>query len=192
MSVRPGCAGPGPAARPPAQLPRSTQPDRRRAHGRHPCFNPRHGVPRTGWVRSAPAGCAGRRVVGPPPRAGKGRTSMRGRFVAAAVVTGALAVPATVFAHDLFDHGFGGTAPDFSASTGFNAGGKNAQWDLVTTIPTGNPHSDLDFFNTRTARPTPRSARSPSAATRAASRSSSSPRAARSSCPAAGSGRRST
>ncbi len=74
---------------------------------------------------------------------------MRGRFVAAAVVTGALAVPASVFAHDLFDHGFGGTAPDFSASTGFNAGGKNAQWDLVTTILTGNPHTDLDFFEQR-------------------------------------------
>jgi hypothetical protein len=74
---------------------------------------------------------------------------MRGRFVAGAVVAGALAVPATVFAHDLLDHGFGGTAPDFTASTGFNAGGKNARWDLITTILTGNPHTDLDFFEQR-------------------------------------------
>ena len=26
------------------------------------------------------------------------------------------------------------------------AGGEDAEWELVATIPTGNPHSDLDFF----------------------------------------------
>jgi hypothetical protein len=30
--------------------------------------------------------------------------------------------------------------------TGLNAGGPGAKWKLVTTFPTGNPHTDLDFF----------------------------------------------
>ncbi len=28
----------------------------------------------------------------------------------------------------------------------FNSGGPDAEWELVTTIPTGNPHTDIDFF----------------------------------------------
>ncbi len=30
--------------------------------------------------------------------------------------------------------------------TGLNAGGPGATWKLLTTFPTGNPHTDLDFF----------------------------------------------
>ena len=37
-------------------------------------------------------------------------------------------------------------APDAPLSTNVRAGGEDASWELVTTIPTGNPHSDLDFF----------------------------------------------
>ncbi len=41
-------------------------------------------------------------------------------------------------------------APAFTegvpASTTFNSGGEGAEWDLVASLPTGNPHSDLDFF----------------------------------------------
>ena len=42
-------------------------------------------------------------------------------------------------------------APTFSQPAGplsseINAGGEGAEWELLTTIPTGNPHSDLDFF----------------------------------------------
>lgn len=38
----------------------------------------------------------------------------------------------------------GATAPPLS--TEFNSGGERAEWELLATIPTLNPHSDLDFF----------------------------------------------
>jgi hypothetical protein len=60
-------------------------------------------------------------------------------------VLSVLALVGTAVAHEL-DHappGFSEAAP---LSTNVNAGGENAQWELVATIPTGNPHSDLDFF----------------------------------------------
>ena len=51
---------------------------------------------------------------------------------------------ATAASHE-FDH----PAPAFSASaplgTGLNSGPLGA-WKLITTFPTGNPHTDLDFF----------------------------------------------
>ena len=37
-------------------------------------------------------------------------------------------------------------APSEPASSAVNAGGENADWELVTTIATGNPHSDLRAF----------------------------------------------
>ncbi|MGH3442231.1 MAG: LPXTG cell wall anchor domain-containing protein [Nitriliruptorales bacterium] len=63
-------------------------------------------------------------------------------FLAAAAL--ALALPGTAA---LADH----PAPDFGGvnaplAGGFNAGGEGAEWELVTTLFTGNPHSDLDFF----------------------------------------------
>ena len=36
--------------------------------------------------------------------------------------------------------------PAGPASSEINAGGDGAEWELLTTLPTGNPHSDLDFF----------------------------------------------
>ena len=36
--------------------------------------------------------------------------------------------------------------PDGPLSSNIRAGGDDAEWELITTIPTGNPHSDLDFF----------------------------------------------
>jgi hypothetical protein len=68
------------------------------------------------------------------------------RRILVAVLASALAVvAATAEAH--FDH----PVPSFSQgaplSTAVNAGGPGeADWELITTIPTGNPHTDLDFF----------------------------------------------
>ncbi len=72
-----------------------------------------------------------------------------------AVVFGALlALPATANAgHGLkswlkaeYDH----PAPTFTATTppspAFVAGGEDATWEHIASIPTGNPHTDLDFF----------------------------------------------
>ncbi|HEX2087144.1 MAG TPA: hypothetical protein VHF89_15795 [Solirubrobacteraceae bacterium] len=57
-----------------------------------------------------------------------------------------LSLAAVATAHQL-DH----NAPMVSSqpaplSTVINAGGDDAEWELVGTIATGNPHSDLDFF----------------------------------------------
>ncbi|HZI92069.1 MAG TPA: hypothetical protein VFD31_10655 [Thermoleophilaceae bacterium] len=64
----------------------------------------------------------------------------------AAAVVGLAVLPAIAVAHDL-DH----PAPSFvppgqPLSANFNAGGPGADWDLLTTLVTGNPHSDLDYF----------------------------------------------
>ena len=60
-------------------------------------------------------------------------------------VLATLAAVSTAVAHEL-DH----APPTFSEpaplSSAINAGGENAEWELVTTIPTGNPQTDLDFF----------------------------------------------
>ena len=70
---------------------------------------------------------------------------MRTRLGGCFAVAIALGVAGTALAHEL-DH----APPTFSEaaplSTNVNGGGENAEWELVTTIPTGNPHSDLDFF----------------------------------------------
>jgi hypothetical protein len=61
----------------------------------------------------------------------------------------ALLAPSTALAgHGLkaLDH----PAPSFGSPTppnpAFQSGGRGAKWELVTSIPTGNPHTDLDFF----------------------------------------------
>lgn len=47
-------------------------------------------------------------------------------------------------------HGLDHEAPAFDPppppSTTFNSGGPEAEWELVGTVATGNPHTDLDFF----------------------------------------------
>jgi hypothetical protein len=69
---------------------------------------------------------------------------MRRHLVGTAVAVAALASASGAFAH--LDH----PVPSFSEpaplSTQVNAGGENAAWELVTTIATGNAHTDLDFF----------------------------------------------
>jgi hypothetical protein len=56
--------------------------------------------------------------------------------------------PDMAAAHELeFDHAPPAGAPVSAPFTSaFNAGGDGAEWEPITTIPTGNPHSDLDFF----------------------------------------------
>ena len=53
-------------------------------------------------------------------------------------------VAATARAH--WDHGVPSFSEPAPLSSAVNAGGENASWELITTIATGNPHSDLDFF----------------------------------------------
>ena len=59
-----------------------------------------------------------------------------------------LAVAGTALANEL-EH----EPPSFSEpaplSTGLNAGPEDAQWELITTIPTGNPQTDVDFFTVK-------------------------------------------
>ncbi len=64
----------------------------------------------------------------------------------AAVLLAPLTAGAVAWAHEL-DH----APPTFAEPAGplsseINAGGEGAEWELVTSIPTGNPHSDIDFF----------------------------------------------
>ncbi|HEX8084131.1 MAG TPA: hypothetical protein VF529_07545 [Solirubrobacteraceae bacterium] len=58
-----------------------------------------------------------------------------------------LALAAVASAH-MLDHAPVGmnSPPTEPLSTVVNAGGEDASWELVATIPTGNPHSDVDFF----------------------------------------------
>lgn len=70
---------------------------------------------------------------------------MRGAFVAACAVVGFTAAAATTYGH--YDHPAPAyTPPSEPASSLFNSGGENAEWELLATIATGNPHSDLDYF----------------------------------------------
>ncbi len=56
-----------------------------------------------------------------------------------------LGTVSTASGHEM-DHLVPGFAPTANLSTAFNAGGDGAAWELVTTMVTGNPHTDLDFF----------------------------------------------
>ena len=70
------------------------------------------------------------------------------RRIVGSGIAACLLAPATALAgHGLeLDHPY----PAFSApsppSPAFQSGGKEASWDLVGTVATGNPHTDLDFF----------------------------------------------
>ena len=65
-----------------------------------------------------------------------------------AVLATVLALPASALAgHGLsYDH----APPSFGAqqepTKTFTSGGKGAKWELLSTFPTANPHTDLDFF----------------------------------------------
>ena len=57
----------------------------------------------------------------------------------------ALATGTAQAGHIFLDH----PAPSFTTTTpvpAFQAGGNGASWELLATFPTGNPHTDLDFF----------------------------------------------
>lgn len=51
--------------------------------------------------------------------------------------------------HGIFDHPSAGFTAGVPPSPTFQSGGTGATWELVTTLPTGNPHTDLDFFTQR-------------------------------------------
>jgi hypothetical protein len=65
-----------------------------------------------------------------------------------AALAAALVLPSAVaLAHELFDHASPSLAPRPGPTTsGFQSGGDGAKWEFVTSITTGNPHSDIDFF----------------------------------------------
>ena len=65
-----------------------------------------------------------------------------------------LVVPSTASAgHGLkawlkayYDHPMPAFAPTVPPTPAFSSGGPGAQWDHVASIPTGNPHTDIDYF----------------------------------------------
>jgi len=67
--------------------------------------------------------------------------------VAVVAVAGTLPV-APALAH--YDHPVPVFSSNFApASPVVNAGGENARWERIASITTGNPHTDIDFFNSR-------------------------------------------
>ena len=72
----------------------------------------------------------------------------RRHLVAAAVAATCLALPTGVAAHNL-DHAAPGFSPTAPPTREFMSGGEpGTKWELLSTIPTGNLQSDLDFFET--------------------------------------------
>jgi len=76
--------------------------------------------------------------------------SARGLKAAIAVAAVALLVPAAALAgHGLrfLDHPAPpGSVPVGIPSSTVNSGGPGAEWELIDTVTTGNPHTDIDFF----------------------------------------------
>jgi hypothetical protein len=68
----------------------------------------------------------------------------RPAMVTAAFVLASLT--ATPAAAHQYDHPVPSFAQPAPLSSAFNAGGDGADWELLTTIATGNPHTDIDFF----------------------------------------------
>ncbi len=67
------------------------------------------------------------------------------RLAVPAALLVALALPATGVAH-LLDHAVPAANTATPPNPAFQSGGPNAKWESLGTIPTGNPHTDLDFF----------------------------------------------
>jgi hypothetical protein len=70
---------------------------------------------------------------------------MKRWVLAAAAGLLVVAMPGITMGHDL-DHPGPALSETAQVGTGFNSGGPNADWELVTTVATGNPQTDLDFF----------------------------------------------
>lgn len=71
----------------------------------------------------------------------------RARATLSLVAALALTMPAAAVAgHGLLDHPAPSFSPGGPPSSEVNAGGPGAEWELIETISTGNPHTDLDFF----------------------------------------------
>src|SRR5215208_6495002 len=64
----------------------------------------------------------------------------------AVAIAASVGIYATAGAHEM-DHPVPSFSPAGPPSSNLNAGGENADWELVDTIPTGNPHTDIDFFS---------------------------------------------
>src|SRR5215218_8566389 len=60
-------------------------------------------------------------------------------------VAASVSIYATAGAHE-FDHAVPSFSPQGPPSANVNAGGDDAEWELVKTIATGNPHTDIDYF----------------------------------------------
>jgi hypothetical protein len=61
------------------------------------------------------------------------------------VTVASLALAGGAAGHDA-DHPAPVVKANAPIGTGLNSGGPGAKWKLLTTFPTGNPHTDLDFF----------------------------------------------
>ncbi len=70
---------------------------------------------------------------------------MRRLLLTATAVAASLALAGGAAGHEL-DHAAPLVKANAPIGTGLNAGGAGATWKLLTTFPTGNPHTDLDFF----------------------------------------------
>ena len=84
-------------------------------------------------------------------------TGHRNRFAACrcalacafTIATAALLAPASAAAGDgeyALDHPYPPFAAPSPPPEGFQSGGPDAEWELLGTVATGNPHTDLDFF----------------------------------------------
>lgn len=67
-----------------------------------------------------------------------------------AAFVGLLVLPAAAVAGhglNLSDHPVQGISPQSPPPPGFTSGGPGAKWEQITSFPTGNPHTDIDFFS---------------------------------------------
>jgi Ca2+-binding RTX toxin-like protein len=74
------------------------------------------------------------------------RRPARALLVGAALALVAAVPTAAHAGHGLLDHPAPAFTPQGSPPGGVQAGGPGARWQLVDTIATGNPHTDIDFF----------------------------------------------
>jgi hypothetical protein len=56
------------------------------------------------------------------------------------------ALPGIAAGHDNFDHPAFSESQSVPLSTAVNSGGREAEWELITSVPTGNPQTDIEFF----------------------------------------------